>query len=407
MLDFSQVSSQIDAFTQESARALPYRRNALTEATTRLLHSGNDWPLTAEKIAAGKTSWLLANWIEPPYQTHPLPERPFPYTVLATDGSQIVSDRHDIASCYLINIGSIAIRYGGGMRSTLTSHPELQFPEDDLLMEMQGEVQVIAPRRLAIRRLLAELQHLVSLMRSEQSTFDASHPVSRSVPLMGLVDGSLILWPLESETEEFKQDSLHRLHTILEDSRQLCEPIIGYISRPASRDVINSLRVSKCPHPVANCDRYCPRRAKPKPLFLAPDCAGTEQITDADLFFRHLQPGERSAVFGSQSKILNQYPSEHRIVFFYLHTGREVARVEIPAWVATDYDLLARTHAHCYDQAQKGDGYPLALAEAHEQAVIRTAERTAFFQLLERAFVRERLPVSTTGKSISKRARRV
>jgi hypothetical protein len=221
------------------------------------------------------------------------------------------------------------------------------------------------------------------------------------------VDGSLILWPLESETEAFREESLRRLHAVLEGTRELGEAIIGYISQPGSRDVINSLRVFQCPHEVANCDLYCPKRLSPLPEFLAPACAGTERITDADLFLQILEPGERSPVFGSRSQILKQYPPAHSIVFFYLHTGREVARVELPSWVANDPELLARTHAHCFDQARKGDGYPVALAEAHEQAIIRNPEREAFFQLLERAFVRERLPLSTTGKSISKRARRI
>ena len=120
-----------------------------------------------------------------------------------------------------------------------------------------------------------------------------------------------------------------------------------------------------------------------------------------------LEPGERSAIFGSRSQILNTYAPHHRIRFFYLHTGREVARVEIPAWVADDPELLALTHALCWDQARKGDGYPVALAEAHEQAIVRGAEKAAFFQMMQRAFVATGQPVSTTQKALSKRARRI
>ena len=48
---------------------------------------------------------------------------------------------------------------------------------------------------------------------------------------------------------------------------------------------------------------------------------------------------------------------------------------------------FAQTHALCFDQSCKGDGYPVALAEAHEQAIVRGAERAAFFHLMERHFV--------------------
>ncbi len=51
----------------------------------------------------------------------------------------------------------------------------------------------------------------------------------------------------------------------------------------------------------------------------------------------------------------------HRIVFFYLHVGTEIVRVEVPQWVAASSMLLDQVHAVAYDQAQKGMGYPIAL----------------------------------------------
>jgi hypothetical protein len=264
--------------------------------------------------------------------------------------------------------------------------------------EVQGEQVAIAPKRLTIRRLLAELAGLTELI--------ADH-APRAVPMLALCDGSLILWTLETEAESFRAEALAQFQAQLEDAQQNRVPIVGYISLPRSRDVVNSLRVFRCPHARVNCDQFCPHRDKPKPAYVAPDCVGTERITDADLFRSLLKPGERSAVFGSSSPILYRYADAHRICFFYLHTGVEVARVEIPAWVAEDLDLLAQTHALCMDQAQKGGGYPVALAEAHEQAIVRGPEREAFFTLMERAFVTTHQPVTTTQKALAKRARRV
>ena len=90
-------------------------------------------------------------------------------------------------------------------------------------------------------------------------------------------------------------------------------------------------------------------------------------------------------MFGSSSKILNEYPEPQKTHFFYLHTGAEVARIELPAWASEDREMLSRVHALAYDQSRKGNGYPLALAEAHELAVIRVAERDAFFSLARTA----------------------
>ena len=423
MLDFTQVFTQIQTFANERADALPRLEAALREARRRLDASGPTWEETRSKISASKTSWLVASWHEPPDAVYAPPATPSSCTVFAADGSQIVSDRHDIALCYLLNIGLIALRYGTGERATLTSRPYLALPEDDLLDEFQGEQAAIVPKRLAIRRLLAEIEGLVELIgkstaysiqnTEEEFLSTINYQLSTAFSLLppssslALFDGSLILWPLETEQEAFRAESILAFERLLEQAQVARVPIAGYISAPQSRDVVNALRVFQCPHELSNCDRYCPQHSKPRPEYVAPPCTGTESVRDADLFERMLQPGERSAVFGSRSQILQTYTPSQRIRFFYLHTGREVARVEIPTWVADDAELLALTHALCWDQARKGDGYPVALAEAHEQAIVRGAEKAAFFQMMQRAFVATGQPVSTTQKALSKRARRI
>lgn len=397
MLDFSQVATQIRTFSADYAGAQPLFRAALAEAGKRLREASPKWEGVQARIEASRTSWLIADWKEPPDTIDSPPLRPTPCTVFAADGSQLVSDRHDIALCYLLNIGLIALRYGPESSAQLLSRPALHLPDDDLLDEFQGEQAAIAPGRLAIRRLLAECAGLAEMMSD----------MPDDTPALALLDGSLILWPLENMPDTFRADSLAEFQRSLDIARKGGVPLIGYISQPASRDVVNSLRVFRCPHPQANCDRHCPHRSKPRPHYIAPDCIGTERVTDAELFAQILRPGERSAVFGSRSKILQLYEESHRILFFYLHTGYEVARIEIPAWVADDPDLLARTHILCFDQAQKGDGYPVALAEAHEQAIIRAPERDAFFHLLERQFVEAHQAVTQSRKAVSKRARRI
>ncbi len=398
MLDFSQITTQVQTYAGEHAREQPQRRAALEEASNRMRAAGSAWQDTSDKISESRTSWLLADWQEPPNQVFPAPERPLPHTLLAVDGSQIVADRHDIALCYVLNVGMITLRYGTGERAALVSRPLLAVPDDAMLDTGEGEQTAIMPRRLNMRRLLAEFAALAEMLPEGGGS---------ASPALGMFDGSLILWQLETETEEFRAEVLQELETHLDKARMQGVPVAGYISRPQSRDVVNALRVSHCPYQQANCDRHCPNRARPKPHFVAPDCAGTERITDADLFAALLQPGERSALFGSRSKILHFYPPEHHVRFFYLHTGREVARIEIPAWVADDPQQLAHTHALSYDQARKGDGYPVALAEAHELAIVRMTERDAFFRLIERAFVTSHQPVASTQKALSKRARRV
>ena len=83
----------------------------------------------------------------------------------------------------------------------------------------------------------------------------------------------------------------------------------------------------------------------------------------------------------------------------------EIARVEIPQWVAQDENLLNLTHSLVLDQCRRGQGYPVALAEAHEQAVVTGADRESFWQLVESLLIGEHLPTPTSAKSFSKRTR--
>ena len=83
----------------------------------------------------------------------------------------------------------------------------------------------------------------------------------------------------------------------------------------------------------------------------------------------------------------------------------EIARVEIPQWVATDESLLNLTHSLVLDQCQRGQGYPVALSEAHEQAVVTAADRENFWRLVESSLVEEHLPSLGSAKNQSKRTR--
>jgi hypothetical protein len=50
----------------------------------------------------------------------------------------------------------------------------------------------------------------------------------------------------------------------------------------------------------------------------------------------------------------------------------------------------------------KGQGYPVALARAHEQAIVRAADRRAFLSIVEGSLLRAELPASDSRKRESK-----
>ena len=173
--------------------------------------------------------------------------------------------------------------------------------------------------------------------------------------------------------------------------------VASYISFPRSTDVVNLLRVAVCPHEQVDCDKGCDSGKR--------DCDTMAGLVDSQLFFNLLAPGERSAVFSSQSKVSTEHYGEHEVHFFYVRVDDEIARMEVPRWVARNKELVGLTHSLVLDQCRRGQGYPVALSEAHEQAVVTGADRQNFWELVEASLVEEHLPTPTTGKSRSKRTR--
>jgi hypothetical protein len=220
---------------------------------------------------------------------------------------------------------------------------------------------------------------------------------------LALLDGTLILWGLEA-FPDFVTDALliNGMLKCLDAMKKLNKDrrlaLSSYISYPRSTDVVNVLRVAVCPNDLPDCDKQCPPEH-------GRDCAGLNGVRDRDIFMNLLADGERSALFISPSKVVKEYYGDHKVYFFYLRVGDEIARVEIPQWTAENKELLNLTHTLLYDQCQRGQGYPVALSEAHEQAVVTGADRENFRELVESTLTEEHIASVTSGKSLSKRTR--
>ena len=66
---------------------------------------------------------------------------------------------------------------------------------------------------------------------------------------------------------------------------------------------------------------------------------------------------------------------------------------------------MERLHSALVDQCRRCDGYPRALQEAHEQAVISARDREGFERLLERLADGHGARARRNGKQRSKRRR--
>ena len=395
-LDLTKIVSQASSMVMRLMEGRAERQQRLHYARQIFGDEAIDLEKLKKKIAASRTTWLVAEMADGLSEKYPAPLLPDRFGVIATDGSHIDVDRHRSTRCYLINIGTIALRYGAEPDAVLDSIPHLYAEDEDLVIKptaASGREQVVEGTLLGIKRAVEECRHL-SMLAAEQP------PGSTT---LALLDGTLILWGLEAYPDFVTEALLGNgfllcLEEMRKQNRDKKLALASYISFPRSTDVVNVLRVAICPHDVSDCDRFCP-------LEKGRDCEGVAGVTDRELFMDVLEPGERSALFMSPSRITKERYGEHRVYFCYIRLEEEVARVEMPRWVAENSDLLDIVHALVLDQCRRGQGYPVALSEAHEQAVVTAADRTEFWQLVESLCVEEKIPTLASAKSFSKRTR--
>lgn len=386
MLNFHLVKSQIDSMIRERKDFSGELSGRIKLAKEELRNKSDNWEELARKVESSKTSWLVAGIYSPLDKTFPLPVRPKSYTVVSSDGSQIFPDRHEALPCYLINISTITLGYGERAGAKLDSKPLLFYRDEDRFTTWGGKKIPVDNEVISLKRALMEFERILEIVKSNKHEGDT----------IALSDGTLILWRLEATPPDFRDTIINPFLSIFEEFKNLRVPVAGYISFPGSTDVINALRVGLCPERVSYCNQ-CPYTELPEL-----PCAPIEGITDRFLFSMVLRPGEASPVFKSSSKILESY-GDHHIYFFYINIGEEIARVEIPKWVSEDSELLELVHTLIFDQAKKGKGYPVAIAEAHEQAVVKAKDRDFFFTLIREAMVKSDFAVSVSRKGLSKR----
>lgn len=392
-LDLAGIVGRLEAMVEEHKRRNTGDRFAALESAYANLRD-DDLRL---RLQTAKTSWLLARTDGDYRATFPPVAIDGDFAIVASDGSFILPDRHSPVRFFLINIGKVILRYGSEPTAELSAEPTLYFQEDELFVPNAVRRVPVDGTILGLKRATDELR-----VAADQAVRQA-----KECPSLALQDGTLVLWGLESQ-QDFVVDWV--LPPFLDTMRTLRDanvPVAAFISYPGARELMNTLRVSVCDYPAqgrkVDCDHCRNRIAEGH----TPACDILPEVTDRFLFenVANLQPGERSQVFASTSKILDRYGPDFHVHFFYLHTGVEIARVETPRWVAADRDLLEFTHAAIYDQCQRGMGYPSALQEAHEIAVIRADERRAIETMVEESLVGHGIPHQRSAKDGSKRGR--
>ncbi|WP_088892675.1 DNA double-strand break repair nuclease NurA [Leptolyngbya ohadii] len=438
MLDLMKLARQMQGIGQHLTQEATAARQRL-ERAEQLLAEARD---RQEDLLTLQTQWrdrlgfTAAEPVEPLDTRISIMPAPSMHSVFATDGSQIAPSHHEIAYCYLINMGRIALHYGQNRHPLLDSLPEVFYRPEDLYVSRQWGIRT--EEWMGYQRTVSEAETLAELaieqsgeqsadqlieQSSDQSTETSAHNSTAGLspdlsqnlntsshqlsipynapdsppPRLAMVDGSLIYWFLEALPADARDRLLPAILAAWERLRSKQIPLVGYLSAGRSGEALNFLRLHACPFPAPDCLSFCAGGTENAP------CQVFAPLRDTALWGLLLEPGQRGALWRSSAKILDLY-EDQAIYFCYVNVGSEVARVEFPAWVAENPALLNTALSLTLTQVQKGYGYPIALAEAHNQAVVRGGDRARFFALLEQQMIRSGLQnIGTSYKEARKR----
>ena len=335
-------------------------------------------PEDLKNVTYKETLSLFGTPIEIPGRAIKVEKEISDYTAIAADGSEVPINEDFFFPYYIINIGFIALKYGKDHFFFADSNAKIYFEENELYEKVGNKSFLVRGELLSSKMLLEESKKLEELLKDFYTV---------EVPVLALFDGTLIQWEIKETSETYKNNFVKNFQRMILKALQLKAPLAGYISGTRSRDVMEMIRI------------FLEMKGEDFDKQLL------SIIKDADIFKIILRKRERSAIFRSNAPILNLYKAP--IYFFFLNVGSEVVRIEIPEFIAFDNDLLEITCALILSQSKKGGGYPVALKEAHEQAVIKSSERV-FIEELFIDFLRKKgIIFNQNYKFLSKKIRNI
>ena len=402
-LDFGQTARQLMAVMDGANHSRRNRRQRFADTLDRALAITS--AEAAERTAtSGRRPFVFARTSDEGLVGSHAPDlAPANWTALSVDGSHIDVDRHLPLRCHLINLGGCSIRYGDNPSCDLFSEPTLAVDDADLYLRRDAESldeTLISGQLLGALRTVREVERMA----------DAVDAMTTGNPVLALLDGTLAFWDLQrGNYPEYVVDHLinQRLRPALarlqDASRRECPVVVAaYTSKPQTTEVAGSVRVALCGSDAVECARRCSARRSD-----LMQCDGAAGFDDRELFDVVLEPGRRSPVYQS-GRLASRFAVGQALGaewgdFYYLHSGTEIGRVEVPAWVAEDRRLLELSHSLLAKQCELGFGYPVVISEAHEQAVVTGHDREEFRKLALMLMEQNGMPAWESAKTVSKR----
>jgi len=389
-LEFERLTADLEQMALTTARRYELRRGRLDEARAALTEYRTNWTAVANALtlAAKRGDPKLYRSARPFDENEPLdaaidpPAPPPQATILATDGSQIMPDRHAAYLYYLINVGGIVYHHGDSRPPETFTVPQLTYPPDDNALDDFN----VNSGAVSIERDVKEIKTLA------EQTFHHRHDSDLT---LAVLDQRLLYWPIGSEGVA-ENAAVTEWGNHMTGIRQAGALLCGYIDRPGSIGVVTLLKsVTAVSDPKFNWRELGTQK-------------GVQGLTDRDLFGERLAPGQRSKVFVYISQPNTDFATRdpaNEVCFFYVNpasSGQQIARVDIPRWVAEDEGAVTAVHALIIDQCRLLGDYPYVLARADETAVVGRQDASELNFMIDVIMERHGLHTAVTAKQGSK-----
>ncbi|HSK74797.1 MAG TPA: DNA double-strand break repair nuclease NurA [Pyrinomonadaceae bacterium] len=308
-------------------------------------------------------------------------------TTFAADGSQIYAEKDISLPVGAIQIGWFENPHDSSQHYEKNAYFELLSPKD--LLENQDE-PMNPETRVGERRFHAEVAKVAEFLQRKRGWQQRGE----RMPLAFFDNTLLISFSLPQT--QIQESFLQAAVNLVRLSRDCEVPLIGYIDRSFSRDLLHLL------------DAFEGKLSFDK-----------QTLYDATILYSSTPEfpqtlknwGDRTCFCYSRRKGLSAFidpQTEKSLVgFVYLQTTSDSApaRLDIPSWVFEEGlldEVLNVVRAECII----GLGYPYALETADQTAVITSRDREIFLRALQEFATREKLNFSVSRKNASKGRRR-
>ncbi len=402
-LDFGQTARQMMSAMGDLSSTARSRRQRFADTLDRAAAIAPNEAAQRTAYAGNRPFIVARTGAEGLLDSIPPPPSPQDWMAVSVDGSHIDVDRHLPLRCYLINLGGCVLTYGANPDCQFFSEPTLATGDSDLYLRPDDGSNAETP-------VSGQLLGALRTVREVERLADTVEAAPRTVPVLALLDGTLAFWDIqrgnypryvvETLVNERLRGALARLRQASHGRRPVA--LAAYTSRPQTTEVAGAVRACLCLSNPVECTRRCSARRSD----LA-QCDGAAGFDDRELFDALLEPGHRSPLYQTGRRAshfaLDLAVGTEWSRFYYVNSGTEIARVEVPDWVAEDPDLLAMGHAMLAKQCELGLGYPVVISEAHEQAVVTGRDREEFRKLALTLMEQNGLPTPESAKTLSKR----